>query len=183
MPVDRAGGEGIALSRTRVLRREGGMSESMGLEVGVAAPDFTAVAVGGGYGEGTPVTLSGLRGRRVVLYFYPRDLTPGCTQQACDLRDHWGRVEGRAVVFGVSTDGPASHRKFIEKEGLPFPLLSDESGELVRAYGVWVEKKMYGRTSMGTERTTFVIGADGRLEAVFRKVSPKTHLEQVLSVL
>jgi peroxiredoxin Q/BCP len=159
------------------------MSEPSSLDVGALAPDFTAVAVGGEYGEGASVRLSQFRGRRVVLYFYPRDLTPGCTQQACALRDHWAEVSPRAVVFGVSTDGPASHRKFIEKEGLPFPLLSDESGELVRAYGVWVEKKMYGRTSMGTERSTFVIGADGKLEAVFRKVSPKTHLEQVLGAI
>jgi peroxiredoxin Q/BCP len=159
------------------------MSEPSSLDVGALAPDFKAVAVGGEYGDGTSVKLSQFRGKRVVLYFYPRDLTPGCTQQACALRDHWGEVSGRAVVFGVSTDGPASHRKFIEKEGLPFPLLSDESGELVRAYGVWVEKKMYGRTSMGTERSTFVIGADGKLEAVFRKVSPKTHLEQVLGAI
>jgi peroxiredoxin Q/BCP len=159
------------------------MSASNHLEVGALAPEFTAVAVGGSYGEGTPVSLSQFRGGKVVLYFYPRDLTPGCTQQACALRDHWQELAGRVTLFGVSTDSPESHRKFIEKEGLPFPLLSDPTEAVVRAYGVWVEKSMYGRKYMGTERTTFVIGVDGTIEAVFRKVSPKTHLDQVLEAI
>ncbi len=151
------------------------------LQAGENAPDFSAVAVGGAYGEGTLVSLQELRGRTVVLYFYPRDLTPGCTLQACALRDQWAQVSGRVELFGVSTDSVASHRKFIEKERLPFPLLSDEGGEMVRAYGVWVEKKMYGKVSMGTERSTFVIGPEGVVKAVLRKVSPKTHLEELLA--
>jgi peroxiredoxin Q/BCP len=119
----------------------------------------------------------------VVLYFYPKDDTPGCTTQACGLRDVWAELSAKAVVFGVSTDPEKSHRKFIDKYSLPFPLLSDADQELVKDYGVWVEKSMYGKTYMGTERSTFVIGPDGVLKAVFRKVKPAEHASLLLDVL
>lgn len=145
------------------------------LQVGEAAPDFRAVAVGGKYGTGEGVSLKEFKGKTVVLYFYPKDDTPGCTTQACALRDEWSRFEGKAEVFGVSIDPAKSHAKFIEKHNLPFPLLVDENRELVNAYGVWVEKSMYGKKYMGTERSTFVIGPDGKLRAIFRKVKPGEH--------
>jgi peroxiredoxin Q/BCP len=153
------------------------------LEPGALAPEFSTLAVGGRYGEGTPVTLNELRGRTVILYFYPKDDTPGCTTQACGLRDAWNQFEGKAEVFGVSGDSVKSHLKFISKHGLPFPLLADEALALVKAYGVWVEKNMYGRTSMGIERSTFVIGPDGHLKAVLRKVKPAEHVDQLMALL
>lgn len=154
------------------------------LEPGDAAPDFSAVAVGGDWGKGTPVNLSDFAGRRLVLYFYPKDDTPGCTTQACGLRDAWADVGGRdAVLFGVSIDGEASHESFIAKHNLPFPLLSDAPRRMVQDYGVWVEKSMYGKKYMGTERTTFVIGPDGRIEHILRKVAPGEHVKQLLAVL
>lgn len=119
----------------------------------------------------------------MVLYFYPKDDTPGCTKQACGLRDGWNRIAKKARVFGVSVDSIKSHEKFIKKHHLPFPILSDEDHALVEAYGVWVEKSLYGRKYMGTERTTFVIGPDGRIKAVLPKVKPDEHLDQVLAVL
>ncbi|HEY5894685.1 MAG TPA: thioredoxin-dependent thiol peroxidase [Chthoniobacterales bacterium] len=156
---------------------------STALQAGDAAPDFTAQAVGGEYGDGAEVCLSDFAGKIVVLYFYPKDDTPGCTTQACSLRDSWARFAGKAVVFGVSIDPVASHKKFITKHSLPFPLLSDPDQKLVNDYGVWVEKTNYGKTYFGTERSTFVIGPDGKLVAVFRKVKPEGHVDQVLSVL
>lgn len=146
------------------------------LNIGDPAPDFSTIAVGGRYGDGTPVSLSDFAGRPVVLYFYPKDDTPGCTTQACSLRDDWARFEGKAEIFGVSIDSAKSHRKFIEKHNLPFPLLTDEDQRIVNAYGVWVEKSMYGRKYMGTERTTFVINPDGRIAAVLKKVKPAEHV-------
>ncbi len=156
---------------------------SISLEKGAVAPGFSAVAVGGEFGEGKRVALSDFLGRPVVLYFYPKDDTPGCTTQACGIRDGWDAIRDRAVVFGVSTDSASSHLKFINKFGLPFALLADDSKEIVSAYGVWVEKSMYGKKYMGTERTTFVIGADGKVLEVFRKVKPAEHLDQVLGAL
>lgn len=153
------------------------------LSAGDPAPGFSAPVVGGGYPAGATVSLSDLKGRAVVLYFYPKDDTPGCTTQACALRDGWDRIADRAAVFGVSTDPVASHEKFIGKFSLPFPLISDESKQIVEAYGVWVEKTMYGKKYMGTERSTFVIGPDGRIKAVFRKVKPDEHLDLVLGAL
>ncbi len=150
---------------------------------GSAAPAFSAVAVGGPYGDGTPVSLSDFAGKHVVLYFYPKDDTPGCTTQACALRDIWAELSEKAVVFGVSTDPEKSHRKFIDKYSLPFALLSDTTQQLVEGYGVWVEKSMYGKTYMGTERSTFVIGPDGVLKAVFRKVKPAEHAQLLLDAL
>ena len=150
---------------------------------GTPAPGFSAVAVGAQFGEGTAVSLSDFSGKVVVLYFYPKDDTPGCTTQACGLRDIWAELSSKAVVFGVSTDPEKSHRKFIDKYSLPFPLLSDTNQQLVKDYGVWVEKSMYGKTYMGTERSTFVIGPDGTLKAVFRKVKPAEHAAQLLEAL
>ena len=150
---------------------------------GAPAPAFTSTAVGGSYGTGAPVSLSDFAGQTVVLYFYPKDDTPGCTTQACGLRDAWDQFAQRAVVFGVSPDSEKSHQKFIDKFGLPFPLISDESKQIAEAYQVWVEKSMYGKKYMGVERSTFVVGGDGKLKAVFRKVKPDEHVEQVLGVL
>lgn len=153
------------------------------LKVGDPAPDFRAVAVGGRYAGGREVTLADLRGRSVVLYFYPKDDTPGCTVQACGLRDAWSEIEARGEIFGVSVDAPASHEKFINKYQLPFPLLSDTDRKIVEAYGVWVEKSMYGKKYMGAERSTFVIDADGRISAIFRKVKPEEHVDLLLNSL
>jgi peroxiredoxin Q/BCP len=153
------------------------------LNTGDPAPDFHATAIGGKYGEGTEVSLTALKGRTVVLYFYPKDDTTGCTAQACGLRDDWSQFEGKAEVFGVSVDSAESHRKFIDKHSLPFPLLTDESHAVVDAYGVWVEKSMYGRKYMGAERSTFVIGPDGKIHAILRKVKPGEHAAQLLEAL
>ena len=139
------------------------------LKPGDPAPAFTATAVGGEFGDGKTVSLADLKGQTVVLYFYPKDDTPGCTMQACGIRDAWPQLAKKAVLFGVSIDPAKSHAKFIHKHALPFPLLVDEEQKLVQAYGVWVEKSMYGRTYMVTERSTFVIGADGKIKAVLRK--------------
>ena len=152
-------------------------------QAGSKAPSFTTTAVGGDYGEGQAVSLANFKGQTVVLYFYPKDDTPGCTTQACGLRDSWAQFAGKAVVFGVSIDPAKSHAKFIKKHALPFPLLVDEKQEIVNAYGVWVEKSMYGRTYMGTERSTFVIGPDGKIKAILRKVKPAEHVEQLLAAL
>ena len=151
--------------------------------LGSPAPDFTAPVAGGDYGDESTVTLSDLCGQPVVLVFYPKDDTPGCTKQACALRDGWDEVKANARIFGVSTDPLKSHRKFISKHGLPYPLIADEDQSIVRAYGVWVEKSMYGKTFMGTERSTFVVGADGNIQAVLEKVSPDRHLELLRQVL
>lgn len=155
------------------------------LALGDKAPDFTATAVGGDFGEeGRQVRLSDFRGRPVILYFYPKDDTPGCTTQACSLRDHYLQViEQGAIIFGVSVDSIASHRKFIKKHSLPFALLSDESHHIVETYGVWVEKSLYGKKFMGTERSTFVIRPDGRIKSIFRKVKPAAHTENLLEDL
>lgn len=145
------------------------------LKVGDPAPSFRATAVGGKYGAGKEVALEDFRGKRVVLYFYPKDDTPGCTTQACGLRDAWPDLKDEGEIFGVSVDSPASHQKFINKFQLPFPLLADVERKIVEAYGVWVEKSMYGKKYMGAERSTFVIADDGRIGAIFRKVKPDEH--------
>ena len=146
------------------------------LNVGDLAPEFRAEAIGGQYGEGRTVSLADFRGSAVVLYFYPKDDTPGCTVQACGLRDAWGELSAHAHIFGVSVDSSASHEKFIKKYQLPFPLLSDANKEIVGSYGVWVEKSMYGKKYMGAERSTFVIDGAGRISAIFRKVKPEQHV-------
>jgi len=145
--------------------------------------EIRSTAVGGCYGDGSPVSLADFEGQNVILYFYPKDDTPGCTTQACGLRDVWGELRAKAVLFGVSIDSEKSHKKFIEKFQLPFPLLSDTDHSMVEAFGVWVEKSMYGKTYMGTERSTFLIGPDGKLKGVFPKVKPSEHAGLILDAL
>jgi peroxiredoxin Q/BCP len=154
------------------------------LQIGDKAPSFSTTAVGGDYGSGTPLKLSDLKGSPVVLYFYPKDDTPGCTTQACGIRDSWKELKATgAHLFGVSIDPANSHEKFIEKFALPFPLLSDSDRGIVETYGVWVEKSMYGKTYMGTERTTFVIDSNSKIAAIFPKVKPDEHVGLVLKAL
>ena len=152
------------------------------LQPGDRAPAFEALAVGGPF-NGQPVALEKLGGKTVVLYFYPKDDTPGCTTQACGMRDAWKELAKKATVFGVSVDSATSHTKFIAKHDLPFSLLVDEDHTLVEAYGVWVEKNMYGRKYMGTERSTFIIDPEGKIRAVFRKVKPADHTSMLLAEL
>jgi peroxiredoxin Q/BCP len=155
------------------------------LHPGHEAPDFTAEVIGGEYGDTpTSIRLSDFRGQFVVLYFYPKDDTPGCTAQACELRDRWQNFHDcGAKIFGVSIDSIESHRKFIAKQALPFPLISDPDKSIVQAYDVWVEKSMYGKKYMGTERTTFVIRPDGTIKTVFRKVKPSEHADALADAL
>ena len=129
--------------------------------------------------------LSDYRGKRsVVLYFYPKDDTPGCTTQACGLRDSWSRVTESGVrLFGVSPDSVKSHAKFREKFDLPYPLIADDGHRLADAYGVWIEKSSHGRTYYGNERSTFVVGPDGRIEHVLAQVKPAEHVDQLLEAL
>jgi peroxiredoxin Q/BCP len=149
------------------------------IEAGARAPDFTLPDQ-----DGNDVTLSGLRGRRVVLYFYPRADTPGCTAQACGVRDHRPDYEAAdATVLGVSPDPVAKVKRFHGKQDLNFTLLADEDHAVAGLYGVWVEKKMAGRVYWGNERTTFVIDADGVVTDVFRRVKPAEHDERVLAAL
>lgn len=150
---------------------------------GDPAPLFTAPVAGGDHADGDLLSLESLRGRPVVLYFYPKDDTPGCTAQACGIRDAWGQLGAKAAVYGVSVDSVAKHRKFIDKYSLPFPLVSDEDKRIVQAYGVWVEKSMYGKKYHGAERTTFVIDAGGKVAAVFPKVKPAEHVDLLLGAL
>ena len=153
------------------------------LKIGDAAPAFHATAVGGIYGAGQPVKLDDFKGSILVLYFYPKNDTPGCTRQACDLRDTWGEIQSRAELFGVSVDTAESHEKFIKKHGLPFPLLSDADKKIVQSYGVWVEKSMYGKKYFGTERSTFVIGPDFRIVTILKKVKPAEHVTLLAKAL
>jgi peroxiredoxin Q/BCP len=149
------------------------------VEEGMPAPDFSLTS-----DSGEIVSLSDLRGRPVVLYFYPKDDTPGCTAQACGIRDVWGEFERKgAVVLGVSPDSPKQHVKFREKYSLPFTLLSDESHDVAEQYGTWVEKTMSGKTYMGMQRSTFVIDADGKVARIMRNVKPAEHADDVLAAL
>ena len=149
------------------------------VEEGKPAPDFELTS-----DAGDTVRLADLRGKQVVLYFYPRDDTPGCTKQACGIRDAWdGFRETGAQVFGVSPDGEESHAKFRQKHGLPFTLLADPGHELTERYGFWVQKSFAGKKYMGVERSTVVIGPDGVVEKVFRRVKPADHAAQVLDAL
>lgn len=149
------------------------------LSIGQHAPDFTSLS-----DTGEELTLSHYRGKKVVLYFYPKDDTSGCTAEACDFRDNFSRVtQSGAVVLGVSPDSVKSHEKFKNKYELNFPLISDESKEICSAYGVWVEKSMYGRKYMGVERTTFVINEEGIILKIFPKVKVKGHVDEVLASL
>jgi thioredoxin-dependent peroxiredoxin len=149
------------------------------LEVGQPAPDFTVKD-----GAGNTVRLSDLRGKKVVLYFYPKDATPGCTQEACDLRDRYDRLQAAgAVLLGVSPDSEKSHQKFAAKFELPFPLLADTDNTVSTAYGVWKEKSMYGRSYMGIERTTFLIDENGKIARIWPKVKVAGHGDEVLAGL
>jgi peroxiredoxin Q/BCP len=149
------------------------------IEAGEKAPDFELPDQ-----DGRTVKLSDFRGEPVVVYFYPKAATPGCTTQACGVRDHRADyAKAGAVVLGISPDLVAKVKKFHEKEGLNFALLADEDHGVADVYGVWVQKSMYGRTYMGNERTTFVIDGDGRVTKVLRKVKPATHDELVLRAL
>ena len=146
---------------------------------GAEAPDFTLES-----DSGETVSLAQLRGKPVVLYFYPRDDTPGCTTEACEFRDAWAEVKKTgAVVLGVSPDTAASHQKFKSKFKLPFPLLADPDHKVAERYGAWGERSMYGRKFQGILRTTFVIGPDGRIKKVFERVKPKGHADEVLETL
>jgi peroxiredoxin Q/BCP len=149
------------------------------VEEGKSAPDFSLTS-----DSGETVKLSDLRGTPVVLYFYPKDDTPGCTTQACGIRDDYGRFEERgAIVLGVSPDDESSHVKFKEKYGLPFTLLADPTHEVSEQYGVWKEKNYAGKTYMGVERSTFLIDSQGTVAKVMRRVKPDTHADDVLAVL
>lgn len=155
------------------------MTSTLPLKVGAPAPGFDLLG-----DDGARHTLDEFRGRRVILYFYPRDNTPGCTQEACDFRDRHDDLDKApvgAVVIGVSPDTVESHRKFKQKFELPFLLLADPEAQLAQRYGAWGEKNNYGKKSMGLIRSTFVIGPDGKLEAVYGKVAVKGHVDKVLS--
>jgi peroxiredoxin Q/BCP len=149
------------------------------LKPGDPAPDFTATAQ-----DGRTVSLSDFKGRPVILYFYPRDDTPGCTKEACAFRDEFAAFRKKgAVILGVSIDPPGSHAKFIEKYKLPFTLLADEEKRIVQAYGAWGQKSFMGRKYMGTHRVTFLIGADGKIKQVWPAVKPQEHAGEVLAAL
>ena len=149
------------------------------LSEGDAAPDFTLLDQ-----DGNPVTLSGLRGTTVVIYFYPRADTPGCTVQACGVRDHHADYEAAgAAVLGISPDEVEAVAKFSDKFDLDFTLLADPDHAVAEAYGAWVEKRMYGKTYWGVQRSTFIVDAEGRIARAFAKVSPKSHDDVVLGAL
>ena len=149
------------------------------LEVGTKAPEFTLPDK-----DGNPVSLTDFAGKKVVLYFYPKDNTPGCTRQACAFAEAYEEFKKiNAVVIGVSKDSVASHQKFAEKHGLPFILLSDPELTAIQAYGVWQEKKLYGKVSMGVVRSTFVINENGMIEKVMPKVKPDTNAMEILEYL
>jgi len=145
------------------------------ISVGKSAPAFSLDT-----DAGEKLSLKDLKGRPVVLYFYPKDDTPGCTVEACEFRDAFPRFKGsKAIILGISPDSVKSHQKFKEKFGLPFTLLADEDHAIAEKYGVWQKKSMYGRTYMGIARTTFVIDKDGKVAKIFEKVKPKGHAEEV----
>ncbi len=149
------------------------------LKAGDPAPDFEAVL-----DSGDKVSLNQFRGKNVVLYFYPKDNTPGCTREACDFRDNISSLEDKnTVVLGVSPDSVKSHQKFKDKFDLPFPLISDEAKDVAQAFGVWREKKMYGKTRMGIVRSTFIIGPDGLIAKAYDSVKVAGHVEDVIASL
>lgn len=146
------------------------------LKIGQKAPSFSLKNE-----SGETLTLKSFAGKKLVIYFYPKDDTPGCTKESCDFRDHFGRIQkSGAAVIGVSKDSVASHQKFKTKYSLPFTLLSDEEGKMCEAYGVWKEKSMYGRKYMGIERTTFIIDENGKVAKIYPKVSVTGHVDEVM---
>ncbi|MBI4535143.1 MAG: thioredoxin-dependent thiol peroxidase [Ignavibacteriae bacterium] len=149
------------------------------IKVGTKAPHFTLPT-----GDGKELSLEDLKGKKVVLYFYPKDDTSGCTKEACSFRDNLSAIKKKgAVVIGVSADSAASHQKFAAKYDLTFPLVSDEDRQLVKKYGVWKEKSMYGKKYMGIERTTFIIDSNGTIIHIFPKVKVEGHTEEILKLL
>jgi peroxiredoxin Q/BCP len=149
------------------------------LKIGAKAPEFSLPD-----GEGNIVSLSDFKGKKVVLYFYPKDMTSGCTKEACSFQEHLGAIKKKgAVVIGVSADSPSLHQKFAAKYELSFPLISDEKKELIKKYGVWQEKSMYGKKYMGIARTTFIIDERGTISHIFPKVKVEGHTEEVLAAL
>jgi len=171
-------------SHTPTATPQGTLNVRIILRPGDPAPDFKGIAVGGEFGDGKPIQLSDYFGEQIVLYFYPQDHTPGCTAQACKLRDAWAEFGSRATLFGVSIDSPESHREVIELYSLPFPLISDSQKQIVRAYGLWMDKPEGGKGDhYRTERTTFVIAPDGKIKTVLRKVDPYTHDRLLLEAL
>ena len=150
----------------------------MALAIGDKAPNFMINDQ-----DGNEVQLSDYAGKKIIFYFYPKDQTPGCTAQACNLRDHYQELSDAGyVVLGISSDSEKSHQKFIAKQNLPFTLLADPDKVVHELYGTWVEKKMYGRTYMGTARTTFVIDEEGVISDIIAKVKTKDHTKQILEV-
>ena len=153
--------------------------ETKELKVGAKAPAFSLKNT-----EGKTVKLSDYKGKKVVIYFYPRDMTPGCTKEACGFRDDYAQLKKRGVeVLGVSADNQASHQKFTDQYSLPFTLLSDPDHEMMEKYGAWGEKRMYGKKFMGILRITYVIDEDGKIAHVFKKVKTDTHSQDVLKVI
>ncbi len=149
------------------------------LEIGKKAPAFSLKDE-----NGKNVSLNDFKGKKVVIYFYPKDMTSGCTQEACDFRDALPNFKKvKATVLGVSIDSTASHKKFADKYELPFTLLSDEKKEVVEKYGVWKEKSMYGKKYMGIERTTFIIDEEGKIQNIFPKVKVAGHVNEVMKIL
>ncbi len=154
-------------------------SLTMPLNIGDPAPSFTALTT-----TGEEISLEKLQGKTVVLYFYPKDDTPGCTKEACGFRDQWSRYQEKGIiVLGVSKDSVTAHQKFTQKYTLPFPLLSDPDAVIANAYGVWGEKKFMGKTYLGVNRTTFLIDENGKIAHIWSKVKTDTHAEDVLSIL
>jgi thioredoxin-dependent peroxiredoxin len=151
----------------------------MPLNIGDPAPAFKALTT-----TGDEMALEQLQGKKVVLYFYPKDDTPGCTKEACGFRDQWSRYQEKGIiVLGVSKDSVAAHQKFTQKYTLPFPLLSDPDAAIAQAYGVWGEKKFMGKTYMGVNRSTFLIDEDGKIAHIWSKVKTETHAEDILSIV
>ena len=147
------------------------------LKIGDQAPDFNSNDQ-----DGNPLRLKDFKGHKVILYFYPKDNTPGCTVEACNLRDNYGLLLKKGYkIIGVSADDEKSHKKFIEKNVLPFPLIPDKEKIIIRNYGVWGKKKLYGKEYEGINRMTFIISEDGKIENIFTKVDTKNHTEQILS--
>ncbi len=149
------------------------------LKVGDIAPDFVLNSQ-----NGEKISLKAYRGKKIVLYFYPKDMTPGCTKEACSFRDNYEKILGKnTVIIGISADSVESHKKFKEKYKLPFDLLSDDKKEVAKLYGVWKQKNFLGKKFMGIERSTFVIDEKGKILAIFRKVKVNGHTEEVLNYL